>query len=34
LCRQIITAHGGHISVNSALQQGATFLFTLPLVSS
>jgi PAS domain S-box-containing protein len=31
LCRQIITAHGGQIGVISALGQGATFWFTLPL---
>lgn len=31
LCRQIITAHGGQIGVNSQPQQGAEFWFTLPL---
>jgi len=31
LCKQIITAHGGEIGVNSAPQAGATFWFTLPI---
>ncbi|MBN3961053.1 ATP-binding protein [uncultured Nostoc sp.] len=31
LCKQIIHAHGGEIGVNSALNAGATFWFTLPL---
>ena len=31
MCRQIITAHGGEIGVNSSLGTGATFWFTLPL---
>lgn len=31
LCRQIITAHGGDIGVNSRPGQGATFWFTLPV---
>ncbi len=31
LCKQIINAHGGEIGVNSALDAGATFWFTLPL---
>ncbi|BAY20695.1 multi-sensor signal transduction histidine kinase [Calothrix sp. NIES-2100] len=30
LCRQIITAHGGEIGVQSSPGQGATFWFTLP----
>ncbi|NJK53627.1 MAG: HAMP domain-containing histidine kinase [Leptolyngbyaceae cyanobacterium SU_3_3] len=30
LCRQIITAHGGQIGVESTPEQGATFWFTLP----
>ncbi|HEY9833501.1 MAG TPA: HAMP domain-containing sensor histidine kinase [Stenomitos sp.] len=31
LCRQIITAHGGDIGVNSGLGEGTTFWFKLPL---
>ena len=31
LCRQIIEAHGGKIWVDNRLQQGATFLFSLPI---
>ncbi|BAY32399.1 two-component sensor histidine kinase [Nostoc carneum NIES-2107] len=31
LCKQIILAHGGEIGVNSALDKGATFWFTLPI---
>lgn len=31
LCRQIIEAHGGKIWVDSQLQRGATFLFSLPI---
>ena len=31
LCRQIIEAHGGRIWVDSHLQQGATFIFSLPI---
>ncbi len=31
LCKQIINAHGGQIGVNSALDAGATFWFTLPI---
>lgn len=34
LCRQIITAHGGEIGVNSRLKQGTSFWFTLPLAVS
>jgi signal transduction histidine kinase/FixJ family two-component response regulator len=33
LCRQIITAHGGDIGVTTALGQGSTFWFTLPVKS-
>lgn len=33
LCRQIITAHGGEIGVESQPQEGATFWFTLPIAS-
>ncbi|WP_335135623.1 PAS domain-containing sensor histidine kinase [Nostoc sp.] len=31
LCKQIIHAHGGEIGVNSALDAGTTFWFTLPI---
>nr|WP_148220465.1 ATP-binding protein [Nostoc punctiforme] len=31
LCKQIINAHGGEIGVNSVLDAGATFWFTLPI---
>ncbi|WP_442936463.1 PAS domain-containing sensor histidine kinase [Nostoc sp.] len=31
LCKQIINAHGGEIGVNSALDAGSTFWFTLPI---
>ncbi|WP_292745546.1 ATP-binding protein [Nostoc sp. NMS4] len=33
LCKQIIHAHGGKIGVNSALDAGATFWFTLPVMN-
>ncbi|MEH2452564.1 sensor histidine kinase [Nostoc sp.] len=33
LCKQIINAHGGEIGMNSALDAGATFWFTLPISS-
>ncbi|QHG19918.1 PAS domain-containing sensor histidine kinase [Nostoc sp. ATCC 53789] len=31
LCKQIINAHGGEIGVNSVLDAGSTFWFTLPI---
>ncbi|MEH2335967.1 sensor histidine kinase [Nostoc sp.] len=31
LCKQIINAHGGEIGMNSGLDAGATFWFTLPI---
>ncbi len=34
LCKQIITAHGGEIDVQSSPGAGTTFWFTLPLVSN
>ena len=34
LCRQIITAHGGEIGVNSRLGEGTTFWFRLPVALS
>ncbi|MBD2510934.1 PAS domain S-box protein [Nostoc muscorum FACHB-395] len=34
LCKQIINAHGGEIGVNSVLDAGATFWFTLPISSA
>ena len=34
LCRQIITAHGGDIGVNSCLGEGTTFWFKLPIAVS
>lgn len=33
LCKQMIHAHGGEIGVNSALDAGATFWFTLPVIA-
>jgi PAS domain S-box-containing protein len=32
LCKQIITAHGGEVSVKSSPNAGATFTFTLPAI--
>jgi signal transduction histidine kinase len=34
LCKTIVEAHGGTVGVDSIVQQGATFWFTLPLVHS
>ena len=34
LCRQLITAHGGEIGVNSQPAHGASFWFTLPIATS
>lgn len=34
LCRQILTAHGGEIGVNSCLGEGTTFWFKLPIAVS
>ena len=34
IAKHIVLAHGGAIRVESELGSGATFLFTLPLVSS
>lgn len=33
LCRQIVTAHGGEIGVESQPEKGATFWFTLPIAT-
>ena len=32
LCRQIVTAHGGTIEVESKLGEGSTFWFTVPII--
>ena len=34
LCRQLITAHGGEIGVNSQPAHGASFWFTLPIAAA
>ncbi|MDZ8107916.1 MAG: ATP-binding protein [Nostoc sp. DedQUE12a] len=34
LCKQIINAHGGEIGINATSETGATFWFTLPIVSN
>ncbi|RCJ23589.1 PAS domain-containing sensor histidine kinase [Nostoc sp. ATCC 43529] len=34
LCKQIINAHGGEIGINTTSETGATFWFTLPIVSN
>lgn len=34
LCRQVIEAHGGEIGVESRVEAGTTFWFTLPIVHS
>ncbi|WP_041232986.1 PAS domain-containing sensor histidine kinase [Cylindrospermum stagnale] len=33
LCKQIINAHGGEIGVNTGLETGVTFWFTLPITA-
>ncbi|WP_445637535.1 histidine kinase [Nostoc sp. DSM 114161] len=34
LCKQIINAHGGEIGINATSETGATFWFTLPIISN
>jgi len=31
ICKRIIEAHGGNISVKSKVEEGTTFIITLPL---
>jgi signal transduction histidine kinase len=33
ICKTIIELHGGHVGVESAVGQGATFWFKLPLAA-
>ncbi len=33
LCKSIVEAHGGHISVDSIVNQGSTFKFSIPILN-
>jgi signal transduction histidine kinase len=33
LCKKIVEKHGGHISVNSSVNEGSTFILSLPVVN-